>query len=285
MNLTVYKDQDKNAIRFSNILKIKAEVPFGGLGVKYVASGEEVYYANGKKYTVKEGEYIIGNDFTHSVVHIDKSVPVQGLCIDISPQIISEVALYHDVNGSDLREFLLSDQFFVNRYNVKNTSLGYTLNDINTRIKAGAFRSDLHQNELFYSLAESIITDQRFVFDHLSKMSFKKEVTNEEVFRAMLNAKAHMDARIMDNLSLEELSKQIGISKYHFLRVFKNTFGISPYQYQKRMRLLQARQELMLGHDILETAIRYGYFNVQSFTKAFKSAFGKTPGVIKKSNL
>jgi AraC-like DNA-binding protein len=285
MNLTVYKDQDKNAIRFSNILKIKAEVPFGGLGVKYVASGEEVYYANGKKYTVKEGEYIIGNDFTHSVVHIDKSVPVQGLCIDISPQIISEVALYHDVNGSDLREFLLSDQFFVNRYNVKNTSLGYTLNDINTRIKAGAFRNDLHQNELFYSLAESIITDQRFVFDHLSKMSFKKEVTNEEVFRAMLNAKAHMDARIMDNLSLEELSKQIGISKYHFLRVFKNTFGISPYQYQKRMRLLQARQELMLGHDILETAIRYGYFNVQSFTKAFKSAFGKTPGVIKKSNL
>jgi AraC-like DNA-binding protein len=285
MNLTVYKDQDKNAIRFSNILKIKAEVPFGGLGVKYVASGEEVYYANGKKYTVKEGEYIIGNDFTHSVVHIDKSVPVQGLCIDISPQIISEVALYHDVNGSDLREFLLSDQFFVNRYNVKNTSLGYTLNDINTRIKAGAFRSDLHQNELFYSLAESIINDQRFVFDHLSKMSFKKEVTNEEVFRAMLNAKAHMDAHIMDNLSLEELSKQIGISKYHFLRVFKNTFGISPYQYQKRMRLLQARQELMLGHDILETAIRYGYFNVQSFTKAFKSAFGKTPGVIKKSNL
>ena len=284
MNLTVYKDQDKNAIRFSNILKIKAEVPFGGLGVKYVASGEEVYYANGKKYTVKEGEYIIGNDFTHSVVHIDKSVPVQGLCIDISPQIISEVALYHDVNGSDLREFLLSDQFFVNRYNVKNTSLGYTLNDINTRIKAGAFRNDLHQNELFYSLAESIITDQRFVFDHLSKMSFKKEVTNEEVFRAMLNAKAHMDAHITDNLSLEELSKQIGISKYHFLRVFKNTFGISPYQYQKRMRLLQARQELMLGHDILETAIRYGYFNVQSFTKAFKSAFGKTPGVIKKSN-
>jgi AraC-like DNA-binding protein len=40
----------------------------------------------------------------------------------------------------------------------------------------------------------------------------------------------------------------------------------------------------MLGHDILETAIRYGYFNVQSFTKAFKSAFGKIPGVIKKSN-
>ena len=285
MNLTVYKDETKNEIRFSKISKIEAEVPFAGLGVKYVASGREVYCANGKKYTVKEGEYIIGNDFTHSVVHIDNSVPVQGLCIDISPQIITEVAQYHDVNGSDLKEFLLSDQFFVNRYNVKNTSLGYTLNDINSKIKTGIFRNDLQQNELFYSLAESIITDQRFVLDHLSKMSFKKEVTNEEVFRAMLDAKSHLDAHIMDNPSLEELSLQIGISKYHFLRVFKNTFGISPYQYQKRMRLEQARLDLMQGRDILETAIRFGYFNVQSFTKAFKSTFGQTPGTIKKSNL
>jgi len=285
MNLTVYKDETKNEIRFSKIKKIEIEVPFAGLGVKYVASGREVYYANGKKYTVKEGEYIIGNDFTHSVVHIDNSIPVQGLCIDISPQIISDVAQYHDVNGTDLKEFLLSDQFFVNRYNVKNTSLGYTLNDINSKIKTGIFRNDLQQNELFYSLAESIITDQRFVFDHLSKMNFKKEVTNEEVFRAMLDAKSHLDAHIMDNPSLEELSLQIGISKYHFLRVFKNTFGISPYQYQKRMRLEQARLELMQGNDILETAIRFGYFNVQSFTKAFKSTFGQTPGTIKKSNL
>jgi AraC-like DNA-binding protein len=285
MNLTVYKDETKNEIRFSKIKKIEIEVPFAGLGVKYVASGREVYYANGKKYTVKEGEYIIGNDFTHSVVHIDNSIPVQGLCIDISPQIISDVAQYHDVNGTDLKEFLLSDQFFVNRYNVKNTSLGYTLNDINSKIKTGIFRNDLQQNELFYSLAESIITDQRFVFDHLSKMNFKKEVTNEEVFRAMLDAKSHLDAHIMDNPSLEELSLQIGISKYHFLRVFKNTFGISPYQYQKRMRLEQAKLELMQGNDILETAIRFGYFNIQSFTKAFKSTFGQTPGTIKKSNL
>jgi AraC-like DNA-binding protein len=261
------------------------EVAFAGLGVKYVASGREIYFANGRKYTVKEGEYIIGNDFTHSVVHINHNVPVQGLCIDISPQIISEVAQYHDVNGSDLKEFLLSDQFFVNRYDVKNTSLGYTLNDINSKIKTGIFRSDLQQNELFYSLAESIITDQRFVFDHLNKMSFKKEVTNEEVFRAMLDAKSHMDANIMANLSLVELSRRVGISKYHFLRVFKNTFGISPYQYQKRMRLEQARLELIHGRDILETAIRFGYFNVQSFTKAFKSTFGQTPGIIKKSNL
>jgi AraC family transcriptional regulator len=283
MNLTVYKDETKNEIRFSKIKKIEIEVPFAGLGVKYVASGSEVYYANGKKYTVKEGEYIIGNDFTHSIVHIDNSVPVQGLCIDISPQIISEVAQYHDVNGSDLKEFLLSDQFFVNRYDVKNTSLGYTLNDINAKIKTGIFRNELQQNELFYSLAESIITDQRFVFDHLNNLDFKKNVTNEEVFRSILQAKKFIDERITENLSLDEISVIIGISKYHFIRVFKQTFGVSPYQYQKRKRLELAKMDLLNGNDILYTAVRNGFPDASSFSKAFKQQFGQTPGSIRKS--
>ena len=110
---------------------------------------------------------------------------------------------------------------------MKNTSLGYSLNEINQKIKAGIFTNDLQQNELFYSLAESIITDQRFVFDHLSKLDFKKNVTNEEVFRAVFQAKSFIDEHITDNLSLEKITLQVGISKYHFIRVFKSVFGIN----------------------------------------------------------
>ena len=282
MNQTIYKDCNKNEIRFSRIMKIEAEMPFTGLGVKYVASGEEIYYANKKKYIVREGEYIIGNDFTKSIVQIDENDPVQGLCIDISSQIISEVAQYHDLNGTDLREFLLSDQLFVNRYNVKNTSLGYTLIEINRKIKSGQFNNDLHQNELFYSLAESVITDQRFVFDHLNKMDFKKVITNEEVFRAILDAKSFMDQHIMDNLSLEQISLQVGISKYHFIRLFKNTFSVSPYQYQKRKRLEMAKQEIDKGKTIKETALLFGYGDVSAFSKAFKQVFGQAPASRKK---
>jgi hypothetical protein len=60
MNQTIYTDTEKNAIRFSNFKKLEASCAFSGLGVKYVAAGEEIYYANGKKYKVKVGDYIIG---------------------------------------------------------------------------------------------------------------------------------------------------------------------------------------------------------------------------------
>jgi AraC-like DNA-binding protein len=285
MNQTLHTDADKNAIRFSNFKKLETECPFTGLGVKYVASGEEIYYANDKKYKVNAGEYIIGNEFTKSQVQIDHKEIVQGLCVDISSDIISEVAEFHDVNGSELKEFLLSDQFFVNRYNVKNTSLGYSLHEINQKIKRGTFANDFQQNELFYSLAESIITDQRFVFDHLSKLDFKKNATNEEVFRAVLLAKTFIDEQINENISLEKMALQTGISKYHFIRVFKSVFGISPYQYQKRKRLELAKLDLLIGNEIFFTAIRYGFPDVPSFSKAFKQQFGQTPGSIKKHSV
>ena len=277
MNQTIYQDGSKNAIRFSEFNKLEAETPFTGLGIKYVASGEETYLANDKKFSVKEGEYIIGNDFTSSIVKIDHLKPVQGLCIDISSEIISEVADYYDLNGVDLTEFLLSDQFFVNRYNIKNTTLGYSLVEINQSVKSGNFNNQFLKEELFYSLAESIITDQRFIFNHLNKMDFKKVNTNEEVFRLLLKAKELLDLHAMKNLSLEEISAGAGISKYHFIRLFKTVFGISPYQYQIRRRLENAKIELLNGVSILDTAFAHGYADLATFSKAFKQAFGQSP--------
>jgi AraC-like DNA-binding protein len=284
MNQTIYSDENDNEIRFSEIKKIESDVAFKGLGIKYVASGEETYYANGKKFMVREGEYIIGNDFTKSIVQINQEKVVEGICIDISTQIVSDVAEYYDLQASNLKEFLLSDQFFVNRYNVKNTSIGYSLSEINKKIKNGSFANSLQEQELFYSLAESIITDQRFIFDHLNNLDFKKNITNEEVFRSILQAKNFIDEHITENLSLDEISLNIGISKYHFIRVFKQAFGVSPYQYQKRIRLDRAKLDITKGISILETAIKYGFSDVPTFSKAFKQQFNLTPGAIQISN-
>jgi len=88
----------------------------------------------------------------------------------------------------------------------------------------------------------------------------------------------------MEHLSLEQISMQAHISKYHFIRVFKHVFGISPYQYQKRKRLEIARQELMQGRSVFDTALLIGYPDIPSFSKAFKQIFGQAPTVYIKSN-
>jgi AraC-like DNA-binding protein len=158
------------------------------------------------------------------------------------------------------------------------------LKEINQNLKSGGLQNDFLQNEFFYSLAESVITDQRFVCDHLRKLNFKKNITNEDVFRSLLAAQAYIDEHAMEVLCLEQISLQAHISKYHFIRVFKHVFGISPYQYQKRKRLETARQQLMLGRSVFDTAILIGYPDIPSFSKAFKQIFGQAPTHYIKSN-
>lgn len=284
MNKTLYQDEQNNAIRFSSLKKAEQAIQFKGLAVKYVAAGKEMYCVNNKKFVVHEGEYLIGNDFTQSMVKIDHHEDVKGLCIDISPKIIEEVADFHAVSGADLTDFLLSDQFFVNRYNAKHTSLGYGLREINRKIGVGAISNELQNSELFYSLAEAIVTDQRLVFEQLHKLPFKKWDTNEQVLRGLMEAKLFMDERFLENVSLDHLCLQIGISKYHFIRLFKHLYGVSPYHYQKFKRLEHAQSLIQSGWSVAQVALEVGYADVPTFSKAFKLLFGFTPGHSRKSN-
>lgn len=284
MNLTVYKDEKVNALRVSRITKIEQEMPFRGLGIKYVVSGEETYYSKKRKFTVSRGEYLIGNDFTESVVKINNTIPVEGICIDVSAQIVSEVADYYDSDNRGLKEFLLSEQLFVNRYNESRTCIGNQLRYINEQLRGGSIDQDFAQNEFFYSLAESLVRDQLFVFNHLQKLCFKKVLTNEEIFRAILSAKDLVDERYMDKLSLDDLALKAGISKYHFVRVFKSVFGKSPYGYHKSSRLRHAREELVRGRSANDVAGLFGYADLPTFSKAFKKEFGYSPTHLKKRN-
>ncbi|MFM7913124.1 MAG: helix-turn-helix domain-containing protein, partial [Bacteroidota bacterium] len=145
-------------------------------------------------------------------------------------------------------------------------------------------RNDLLKNELFYRLAEGILADQFLVVEHLNKLDFKKKNTNEELLRAVLEAKSLMDARIVDPMSLDFLARQVGISKYHLIRLFKQVLGITPYQYQQKIRLEQARDAIREGMDVSTAAFVYGFTEVSAFSKAFKKRFGASPGFLRKSN-
>jgi transcriptional regulator GlxA family with amidase domain len=145
-------------------------------------------------------------------------------------------------------------------------------------------KNDLLKNELFYRLAEGILADQFLVVEQLNKLDFKKKNTNEELLRAVLEAKSLMDARIVDPLSLDFLAKQVGISKYHLIRLFKQVLGITPYQYQQKIRLEQARDAIRDGMDVSAAAFYYGFTDVSAFSKAFKKRFGASPGFLRKSN-
>jgi AraC-like DNA-binding protein len=77
---------------------------------------------------------------------------------------------------------------------------------------------------------------------------------------------------------VEDIAQELGMSVSSFHQHFKSVTAMSPLQFQKRLRLQEARR-LMLGEDLDATsaAYRVGYNDASHFSREYKSLFGEPP--------
>lgn len=79
-------------------------------------------------------------------------------------------------------------------------------------------------------------------------------------------------------LHLDELSKMATLSVFHFSRIFKQKYGLTPHQFQMRYRIEKAKELLMYSPlTITSIAEKVGYGSVFAFSKAFKQIEGVSP--------
>jgi AraC-like DNA-binding protein len=86
-------------------------------------------------------------------------------------------------------------------------------------------------------------------------------------------------------ISMDWLSRQFCMSKFHFIRVFKREKGITPQAYILVRRLKNAKEMLLNGEDVKTVAFLHGFYDVAHLNTAFKRFFGITLSMIKKSNI
>ena len=96
--------------------------------------------------------------------------------------------------------------------------------------------------------------------------------------RHLLRAKDLADARYSESLEVEDLAQAAGLSKAHFSREFRRTFGESPYVYLLTRRLERAAALLRnTDYSVAEICLEVGLKGVGSFTTSFKRIYGMTP--------
>lgn len=80
-------------------------------------------------------------------------------------------------------------------------------------------------------------------------------------------------------LRVEDLAEKAAMSVSAFHRHFKAVTALSPVQYQKRIRLLQARKLLVTGgRNVTTAALDVGYESPTQFSREYARAFGMPPG-------
>ncbi|KQQ18235.1 AraC family transcriptional regulator [Methylobacterium sp. Leaf123] len=84
--------------------------------------------------------------------------------------------------------------------------------------------------------------------------------------------------RIDAPLSLGEMAAAAGLSEGYFVRAFKGTFGVTPYQYVLRERVTLAQSLIRSGTvSLSEAALRAGFPDARRMGRTFRKMIGRSP--------
>jgi AraC family transcriptional regulator len=87
-----------------------------------------------------------------------------------------------------------------------------------------------------------------------------------------------MAEHVAEDLKLDRLAAQAGLSKFHFHRLFKRAMGVSPSRYHINLRMNLARRVLReTKKSVVDVALDLGYANPSHFAKLFRRETGLSP--------
>lgn len=159
-----------------------------------------------------------------------------------------------------------------------------------------SFKNFEFSNDLIYKRLYLLMKFNDALF---SKLSWECELIDTINFILKTNTKVHSETKlsshnqlikyakefIKDNynqsFSLDDFSKEFNISKFHFLRLFKQHTSVSPHTYLMIRKVEKAKQFLRNGLGISEVAFLCGFTDQSHLNKKFKQLTGLTPGIYK----
>ncbi|MCO5995931.1 AraC family transcriptional regulator [Actinoallomurus rhizosphaericola] len=82
----------------------------------------------------------------------------------------------------------------------------------------------------------------------------------------------------LEDLTAEELATAAGHTRFGVYRAFRATYGMAPSDYQRQLRLREARRLIALGRPLADVAAHTGFADQSHLTRWFVRWYGITPG-------
>jgi len=151
---------------------------------------------------------------------------------------------------------------------IHNPKLAKLFLDLNYAIKEW-------QDEL---MAENIL--EELVVNLISSYS-NNQIKSKDISysrKKLIQTVEYMKANFQESLKLENLAQISGLSKYHFLRKFKEEFNMTPHAYLLQIRIQNAKNMLLQHKSLIDIALSCGFSDQSHFTRVFNKIYGMSPG-------
>lgn len=228
--------------------------------VRFVLQGEEHYNIDGRLRRVRAGEFILVEAGTDSDARIPTASETIGLCIYLpsTPHGLVEAGIGSPVIfGGGPDPFATSLKRFaceaVAGANVDATGIA-------SAVARGAdkFLARFHERR--------------------ERLGHSRPAARTEVLYRLERARAFVHSNAHRAVTLDEISHEAALSRFHLTRMFSEVYGKPPLSYHRQLRLDLAA--VRLQHELAtptELARELGYGSLSAFSRAFRSRFGSPP--------
>lgn len=243
--------------------------------IYYLLDGERHYFINNKTFLIKRGDLVLinSNDLHRT--------------IDVGSPSHKRVLLYFQKNfiSSNKNNYceLLKKIFENGNHVIRLPSNEQDMVEalLNNMLDEASLKQTGYMLRLQSLLGELLVSTARFIetsvfsrFDYLSP-----------VHRKVSEIVLYINQNYMEPLTLDNLSENFFISKYHLSRIFKETTGFSFIEYLNSVRVREAQIFLKDEKEkIIDIAQKVGYGSISHFGRVFKATTGVSPHEYRKNN-
>jgi len=106
----------------------------------------------------------------------------------------------------------------------------------------------------------------------------QKSLSRDEI--RMRRVHDYIRAHLGHDMSLQDLANAACLSRFHLIRMFKHTYGETPYQHLTRLRIEEACRRLKASQDLIANiAMDCGFTNQTHFAATFRRHVGVSPSI------
>ncbi len=232
-------------------------------------SGQVGYCVEGKHYSLLPGDLIL---VPRGCIHrpeIQAELPYERMVLYISEDILRRLSS----EGCELSQCFakIRQQYsYVLRPNNRFDAYVGLFSSLEEAVKDRDFGAELLRRSIFAQLLVRVNRDIE-----KGKLLYVEAASCDEKIVAILQ---YLNVHLAQPLSIDRLSQQFYLSKYHMMRRFRMETGCTIHSYLTEKRLQLAKQRLLSGEPAQSVCTACGFQDYSAFSRAFKKRYGISPG-------
>lgn len=231
-------------------------------------SGDVTYLIEGKSYCLKPGDIIlINSNELHQAIINSRNVPYERIVLWIDKAFLNSIS---SDKTSLTRCFECSERENVLR---ANPEIQQSIKAILNKLLSLESYSGVGGELLGKAYITELMVHLNMLFLH-SSIEVSVDIKKSNLIDSIIQ---YINSHLEEDTTIDELSEEFYLSKFHLLREFKKHTGTTIHKYIIQKKLIRAKELILNGLSITDVYKQCGFGDYSNFFRAFKNEYGVTP--------